>query len=598
IYTVQGNAFGSPCHFPFHYQDRWYSDCKLEEPTQRYWCSVDRDYNDKWGYCPTTRSQPLESEGWKKNLLIGVYYQVNVNSALTWHQARMSCQQQDSDLLSITEPQEQTFISGITNELQTTLWIGLNQLNSESGWQWVDGNPFSYLRWGSGQPNPAPGWSCASLITAQNYEWQNKLCSRRHGYICQKRTTISATATPAPPVACNAPWISYAGHCYFLNRTKNTWKDANAQCIAGGGHLASIHNIEEQSFVLSQLGYRETDKLWIGLNDKKTQLLFEWSDHSRVMFTAWDVQEPSHHRSEEEDCVLMGGKDGKWGDASCEEQNGFICKKAGDSVSSSGMEHNNIGCKAGWTRHGYNCYFVGPTTKTFDEAKDSCQDSGAHLVDVPDRLENAFLISMVGARPEKHFWIGLNNQRNLSVFEWTNTPKVPYTHWNARMPGQKQGCVAMTTGTLAGLWDVLSCSNKEKYICKHQAEGVVTTPAPTTSPAPRCAVGWSPLGDRPFCFKFFEMPSREQRSWSEALEYCRSIGGDLMSVHSDAEGELRTRARIPPFFPWYRELDHWHGEPDPWHMPPRYWLQREGWIGYSAQDPTVGYTWSDGSSVS
>lgn len=73
--------------------------------------------------------------------------------------------------------------------------------------------------------------------------------------------------------------------------------------------------------------------------------------------------------------------------------------------------------------------------------------------------------------------------------------------FSVKKTGQKQGCVAMTTGTLAGLWDVLSCSNKEKYICRHQAEGVVTTPAPTTSPAPRCAVGWSPLGDRPFCFK-------------------------------------------------------------------------------------------------
>ena len=67
--------------------------------------------------------------------------------------------------------------------------------------------------------------------------------------------------------------------------------------------------------------------------------------------------------------------------------------------------------------------------------------------------------------------------------------------------GQNQGCVAMTTGTLAGLWDVLSCSNKEKYICRQQAEGVVTTPAPPTSPPPSCAKGWSPLGARPFCYQ-------------------------------------------------------------------------------------------------
>ncbi|KAL2097652.1 hypothetical protein ACEWY4_006859 [Coilia grayii] len=577
LYTIEGNAFGSPCHFPFQYEKNWYSDCKSEKSTERRWCSVDRDYKEKWGYCPTT-----STEHWKKNPVTGIFYQVNVNSALTWHQARKSCQQQDSDLLSITEPQEQTFISGITSDFQTTLWIGLNQLNTESGWQWVDGYPFRYLRWGPGQPDPAPGWSCASLNTAQTSDhWENKLCNKKHGYICQKKNT-TPVATTGPPVACKAPWIPYAGHCYFLNRTKNTWKEANDQCITGGGHLVSIHNIEEQSFVFSQLGYRETDKLWIGLNDKKTQLLFDWSDQSPVTFTTWDAQEPSHHRSEEEDCVLMGGKDGNWADASCEEQNGFICKIAGDSKSPQGHTDND-GCKAGWTRYGYNCYFVGSTTKTFDEAKQSCQDSGAHLVDVPHRVENAFLISLVGARPERHFWMGLTNQRDRYTFEWTNTPNVPYTHWNTLMPGQKQGCVAMTTGTLAGLWDVLSCSSKEKYICKHQAEGVVTTPAPPTSPAPSCAQGWNPLGTRPFCYKWFDMKAEEQRTWSEALQYCRSIGGDLLSIHSNLDFNQRSyhfRDDVPRHFYYYH-----------------YYTPR-AWIGYSAQDPNVGYTWSDGSSSS
>ncbi|KAG5285389.1 hypothetical protein AALO_G00002830 [Alosa alosa] len=553
LYTIGGNAYGSPCHFPFKYEGNWYSDCNLLQT-----CLTDRDYPNGWGFCPTK-----STKDWKKNPVTGVFYQVNENSALTWHQARRSCQQQDSDLLSITEPQEQTYISGITSGFQTIFWIGLNQLNTESGWQWTDGSPFRYLRWDVGQPSRAEGWSCASLNTIETNSWENKLCSKKHAYICEKRTTIPAV-TPGPPVSCSAPWIPYAGHCYFLNRTKNTWKDSNSQCLNAGGHLVSIHDIEEQSFVLSQLGYMETDKLWIGLNDQKTQLLFEWSDQSPVTFTTWDTEEPSHHRSVLEDCVLMGGKDGKWADTSCEEKNGFICKRAGNSQSSSKSETENTGCKAGWIRYGYNCYFVGSTTKAFDEAKKSCQDSGAHLVDIPNRVENAFLISLVGARPEKHFWIGLSNQRDRYTFEWSNSQNVPYTHWNTRMPGQKQGCVAMTTGTLAGLWDVLSCSNKEKYICKHQAQGVVTTPAPPTSPAPSCAEGWKPLGVRHFCYKLYY----EERTWFEALAFCRSIGGDLISIHSHLD-----RLKVE------QEDDH-------------------AWIGYSAADPNVGYTWSDGSSSS
>lgn len=38
------------------------------------------------------------------------------------------------------------------------------------------------------------------------------------------------------------------------------WKDALAVCRKEGGDLASIPNIEEQSFIISQLGYCKFDK--------------------------------------------------------------------------------------------------------------------------------------------------------------------------------------------------------------------------------------------------------------------------------------------------------------------------------------------------
>ena len=108
-----------------------------------------------------------------------------------------------------------------------------------------------------------------------------------------------------------------------------------------------------------------------------------------------------------------------------------------------------------------------------------------------------------------------------------------FTHWNTGMPGMEkcqfslsikghkqqlhnshvtiffpsttqgytQGCVAMTTGILAGLWDLLPCTNRSKYICKHLAEGAVpTVPVPTQSP-PKCAQGWNRVGTRNFCAK-------------------------------------------------------------------------------------------------
>lgn len=59
----------------------------------------------------------------------------------------------------------------------------------------------------------------------------------------------------------------------------------------------------------------------------------------------------------------------------------------------------------------------------------------------------------------------------------------------------------MTTGVFAGLWDVVSCSNKEKYICKKPAEGVAMTTVPPTTPALSCESGWTPVDKRNICYK-------------------------------------------------------------------------------------------------
>lgn len=54
----------------------------------------------------------VASSGWDKDPVTGVQYQRNVQSVLSWHQARKSCQQQGADLLSIVELHEQSYISG------------------------------------------------------------------------------------------------------------------------------------------------------------------------------------------------------------------------------------------------------------------------------------------------------------------------------------------------------------------------------------------------------------------------------------------------------------------------------------------------------
>nr|XP_055052604.1 macrophage mannose receptor 1-like [Misgurnus anguillicaudatus] len=346
IYTLGGNSFGKPCQFPFKFNDKWFTECTMEgRSDSKLWCSTETDYDTekKWGLCPDERISR-----WDSDPVTGVLYQRNTQSALTWHQARASCQQQDADLLSISELHEQSYISGLTDLLGSALWIGLNSLDFESGWQWSNGNPFRYLNWAPGNPSLEPGLNCAALNAGKASKWESLACSKKLGYICRKgnSTDITPSTGKDQPNFCPVAWVLYAGHCYYLQRTNKTWSDALTACHREGSDLASIHNIEEHSFIISQTGYMSTDELWIGLNDQRIQNLFEWSDRSHVTFTKWFVGEPSHITNRMEDCVLIRGQEGKWSDHLCESVHGFICKKKASIKPEVSPEVISPGCPA------------------------------------------------------------------------------------------------------------------------------------------------------------------------------------------------------------------------------------------------------------
>lgn len=68
--------------------------------------------------------------------------------------------------------------------------------------------------------------------------------------------------------------------------------------------------------------------------------------------------------------------------------------------------------------------------------------------------------------------------------------------------GRDTGCVAMATGTSAGLWDILNCEETNTFLCKQLVEGVTPPPPPpTTSPPLFCPEGWQSVSQSSFCFK-------------------------------------------------------------------------------------------------
>ncbi|XP_030827447.1 LOW QUALITY PROTEIN: macrophage mannose receptor 1-like [Camarhynchus parvulus] len=576
-FTLRGNANGQPCVFPFKYKDKQYNECTdAGRSDGLLWCATTSDFDaDKlYGFCPLINNT---ERFWTEDVSTGIHYQINSESALTWHQARKSCQQQNAELLSITEIQEQAYVGELTKEFGFAFWIGLNALDFNSGWQWAGGSPFRYLNWAPGSPFLLPGKICGLLNPRKNGKWENQACNQRLGYIC-KKGSFSSKPDIMPkgelrPVQCMDGWWPYAGHCYSIHRDPKTWEDALSSCKKQDGDLASIHNIAEYSFLVSQLGYKPTEELWLGLNDLKTHFYFEWSDGTPVTFTKWQRRHPTY-TSGAEHCAAMKGQDGYWATDACNKQLGYICKKKPSSQSSEKETIEDLGCQKGWKRYDFHCYLVGSALLTFSEANKTCEQSKAYLATVESRNEQTFLISLTGLRSEEYFWIGLSDTEEQGSFRWTNGETAHFTHWNTAMPGKEQGCVVMGTGIAAGLWDVVSCEKTSNYLCKQRAAGVPPPAPPGQVPAAACAEGWDRASRADSCLKFFVREGNQKKSWFEAEEFCREIGGNLVTINTREDQILL------------------------WQLASDKGLNTQAfWIGLFLLNPDEGFSWIDGSPV-
>uniref|UniRef100_A0A8C4UHR9 Macrophage mannose receptor 1 n=1 Tax=Falco tinnunculus TaxID=100819 RepID=A0A8C4UHR9_FALTI len=575
LFTLLGNANGAPCAFPFQLSGKWYTGCTAAGRSDGLlWCATTPDFDTDhlYGFCPTGNNDRF----WSTDPLTGTYYQINYQSALTWHQARKSCQQQKAELLSVPEIHEQMYLRELIENKRSSLWIGLNSLKLNSGWQWSGGIPFRYFNWAPGSPEPEPGKLCAVLNPRRDSKWENQPCELKFGYICKKEnSTLDPFILPsgdAEPVKCPEGWLPYGEHCFMIHRDPRVWGEALTSCNESSGNLASIHNPEEHGFILSQLGYKAVDELWIGLNDLNIQMYFEWSDGTPVTYTKWLPGEPTHAINGQEDCVIMAGEDGYWADSVCDRKLGYICRR--DPLQGvSAMAKTDPACLKGWERHSFYCYLVGHTSVTFSEAKKICERSGGYLTSIRDRYEQAYLTSLVGLSSEKYFWIGLSDTEERGMFKWVTGEGVLYTNWNTAMPGNEAGCVALRTGNAAGLWDVQKCEVKAKFICKKLAEKITLPLAPETVSESKCPWGWDTSNSTNSCFRVF-VRENQKKTWFEARDFCREIGGDLAAIRSGKEQTVIENIVV---------------KKSPSSQP--------FWIGLQCLDPDGGFSWSDGSPV-
>ncbi|KAJ8008503.1 hypothetical protein DPEC_G00105560 [Dallia pectoralis] len=136
----------------------------------------------------------------------------------------------------------------------------------------------------------------------------------------------------ARPPRCRKGWNKFGSHCFNFDTTPRSWTDAEKLCRSLGGHLASIHNKKEFTFLKKLTG--GSTITWIGGNDggrpEMTQhRTWTWTDCSKFNYHEWTDGEPNNFNGVREPCLQMNfGDKHRWNDEVCDKNFASVCSSS------------------------------------------------------------------------------------------------------------------------------------------------------------------------------------------------------------------------------------------------------------------------------
>ncbi|XP_045191061.2 perlucin-like protein [Mercenaria mercenaria] len=105
-----------------------------------------------------------------------------------WANAVTICQVLGGHVVEIEDATENQYLVSQAKIANTSFWIGLNDLQEEGTWAWVNSKAAaSYTNWAKGQPdNDVRNENCALITKGFNFLWNDAQCYSLQKYICEK----------------------------------------------------------------------------------------------------------------------------------------------------------------------------------------------------------------------------------------------------------------------------------------------------------------------------------------------------------------------------------------------------------------------------
>ncbi len=149
------------------------------------------------------------------------------------------------------------------------IFCKISNVGSEGNWTWTHSKePITDSSWGANFPNTYyNNTDDCGLMVVEPTElyWKDTSCS----------STTTVDGKKVAPVCqhdreCPEGWKLFKARCYLLAESAATWADAENDCNRKGGHLASVHSADENTFIFN-LPSSPTN-LYIGATDAAVEV--------------------------------------------------------------------------------------------------------------------------------------------------------------------------------------------------------------------------------------------------------------------------------------------------------------------------------------
>lgn len=225
------------------------------------------------------------------------------DATMSWSDAQTRCDRARSFLVTYGNNHEtNAVVSALLNAVTVPTWIGMRDQTSTGAFEWISGELALTTRWGIGEPM-GPTGGCV-VQRGRPYAWGSVACSSQYGYLCEKA-----------PIAIRPE----DRHAYLPLFGRLTWQEAVDSCREKLGHLVTIGDQAEQTFVSALTA----GEFWIGARRMGAEGEFTWLTGEPMTATFFAPGEPDYFAGAG---CLMTSADDAWYDRRCDDTKPYLCE--------------------------------------------------------------------------------------------------------------------------------------------------------------------------------------------------------------------------------------------------------------------------------